>query len=479
MALPFTIDYTSRDYDTVRADMLSYAQAVLPQWTSRDPNDFGVVLVELFAGMADLINYYIDRAASEAYLDTAVQRSSILAIARMLGYAPTTTTSATATLTLNNNLSTALTVPAGTRFFAVSSIDGQPYHVYFESDTDVVVPAATATGTGVATVTATQGTTISQEAVGTSDGTVEQTFALFRPSVATGSILVEVDETGFWTPWRTVEHVLDFGPSDAVCETFEDEHGVSYIRFGDNVSGRIPTIGSSIRVTYRICDGSMGDVAAGTITSTLNPIIGLVAIANNDPAAGGADSESNDHIRLNAPRALRSSNRAVALTDYADLALQVQGVGKANSAQTGSNSVTVYVAPTAAADPGDALKDAVTAYLADKSTVGTSVVVAGPTYQPLTVTATVMVRPQYRQDYVRGAVIQAITSVLAYDQVDFADIVVPADILNAIFSVDGVLTATIQVLDRSGYTGSQGVALNPNEIPTLGTLALAMQNGIV
>lgn len=479
MALPFTIDYTSRDFDAIRADILSYADAVLPQWRSRDPNDFGVVLVELFAGVADMLNYYIDRAASEAYLDTAVQRSSILSIARMLGYAPTTTTAATATLTLNNNLTTQLTVPAGTRFFAVSSIDGQPYHVYFESDADVVVPAANNTGNGIATVTATQGTTVSQEAVGTSDGSLAQTFALFRPNVATGSIRIEVDETGFWAPWRTVEHVLDFGPNDAVCETFEDENGISYIRFGDNVSGRIPTIGSSIRVTYRVCDGAMGNVAAKTITATLEPIIGLVGVANSAPATGGADSESNEHIRLNAPRALRASNRAVALGDYADLALQVQGVGKAKSAQTGPTSVTIYVSPAAASDPVTTLKDAVAAYLADKSTVGTSVVVAGPTYQPLDITATVMVRPQYRQDYVRSGVIQAITSVLAFDQVDFGDIVVPADILNAIFSVDGVMTATIQVLDRSGSTGGGGVALNPNEIPTLGTLGLAMQNGIV
>lgn len=471
--IPPNIDYTSRDYNDIVADMFAYARQALPEWKTRDPNDFGVVLVELFAGMGDMLNYYIDRVASEAYIETAVLRRNVLALSRMLGYNPTPQRSATTTLTMNNSLTNAITVPEGTRFFASTVVNGLPYNVYFETDVDVTIP-----GGGGATVTATQGVTISEEDLGPSDGTLAQTFVLFNPNVAAGSTFVEVNETGVWAPWRTVDHVIDFGPNDPVCEVFEDDQGLSYVRFGDNTSGRIPTLGSPIRVTYRICDGELGNVSASSVSQPVSPIPGLSAVTNADAAAGGADRESNDSIRLNAPRALRAINRAVTVNDYAYLALQVTGCTKASASQTAPGNITVYVASTTSSPPSATLKAAVSAYLADKSMVGTTVTIADPVYAPLDVTATIFVMPQYRQDYVRTNVILAIQNVLSYDQVSFGANVVPADILRAIETVDGVQTATIQVLDRAGYNGTGGVALNPNEIPVLGTLGLALQNGI-
>lgn len=474
--IPPNIDYTSRDYMSIQEDMLSYGRTVLPEWNTRDSTDFGVVLVELFAGMGDMLNYYIDRVASEAYIETAVLRRNLLSLARMLGYNATSQTSATVTLTLNNSLTASIVVPAKTRFFATSVVEGLPYNIYFETDADVTVPGGSP---GIATVTATQGVTITQEHLGSSDGTTAQTYALFNPNVASGSTYVEVNETGAWAPWRTVDHVIDFGPNDPVCEVFEDENGITFVRFGDNVSGRVPTLGSPIRVTYRICDGALGNVAASSVLGSVTPIPGLSAVANAAAAQGGADRESNQSIRANAPRALRAINRAVTVNDYAYLALQVIGCAKASAAQTAPGSITVFVAGMAPSAPSATVKAAVAAYLSDKTMVGTQVTIGEPVYAPLDVTLTVFVQPQYRQDYVKTNVVLAIQDALSYDNVTFGDTIVPADILKAIQAVDGVQTATVQVLDRAGYNGIGGVALSTNEIPVLGTLGISMQNGIV
>lgn len=475
MALPIPIDYTSRDYTSIRADLLTRARIAFPEWNTRDENDFGVVLVELFAGMGDMLNYYIDRAGNEAYLETAVQRSSLLALARLLGYTPTPLRSATASLTLNNTSGNPFTVAKGSRFYATNLVNGLPYNIYFETDVDVTVPVGSP---GVAVVNITQGVTTLDEIVGTSDGTLAQTYVLFNPNVAVGSVQVEVNEVGTFVPWRVVEHVVDYSSTDPVCEVFEDANGLTYVKLGDGISGRIPSIGAPIRVTYRVCDGFLGNVADSSITHSASAFAGLTAITNGEAAVGGADRESDDSIRFNAPAALRALNRAVTTDDYAALALQVNGVGKAKAELSAPGSVTVYVAPTAAVAPGNALKDAVTAYLADKQMVGTVVAIADPTFVPIDVSATVFVQDNYRQDHARSAVSLAVQQGLAFNAVDFADTVVPADIISAIFSVGGVRTATVQVLDRSGYTGTGGVVLADNEIPTLGTLSLSMQGGI-
>lgn len=474
--IPPNIDYTSRDFPSIVADMQAYARIAMPEWNTGDTNDFGVVLMELFAGMGDMLNYYVDRVASEAYLESAVLRRNILSLSRTLGYNPTPQRSATTTLQLNNSFGAPIVVPAGSRFYAQSVVNGLPYNIYFETDSDVTIPGG---NPGGATVTATQGITIPQEDVGQSDGTTGQTFVLFNPNVAAGSCLVEVNETGLWAPWRNVDHVIDYGPKDPVCEVFEDENGLTYVRFGDNVSGRVPTIGSDIRVTYRICDGALGNVASGAITNPVTPITGLSGVANGDAAVGGADRESNQSIRFNAPRALRALSRGVTVNDYAYLALQVTGVAKASAALTAPGAVTVYVAGTSASPPGATLKNAVTAFLSDKTMVGTTVTVGDPVYAPIDITVTVFVQPQFRQDFVRTSAVLAVKNALSFDNVTFGDTIVPADILKAITAIDGVQTATVQVLDRAGYNGIGGVALSPNEIPTLGTLGISMQNGIV
>ena len=74
-----------------------------------------MVMMELFAYMADLLNYYIDRVGNEAFLATAQQRSSVLNIASMLDYRPTDNVAASVLLQFNiTSPSSPVVIPAGT-----------------------------------------------------------------------------------------------------------------------------------------------------------------------------------------------------------------------------------------------------------------------------------------------------------------------------------------------------------------------------
>ena len=69
-----TFDYTNRDYTSIRNDLLNRASVVLPEWTSRDSSDFGILFVDLVSYMGDILHYYVDQAARESFLVNAKKR---------------------------------------------------------------------------------------------------------------------------------------------------------------------------------------------------------------------------------------------------------------------------------------------------------------------------------------------------------------------------------------------------------------------
>jgi hypothetical protein len=81
-------DYTSRDYLSIRQDLLARAERIVPEWDGTDASEFGNVFVDLWAYMGDILHFYVDRAASETFLETATQRESVMAIANLLDYVP-------------------------------------------------------------------------------------------------------------------------------------------------------------------------------------------------------------------------------------------------------------------------------------------------------------------------------------------------------------------------------------------------------
>ncbi|HET6355735.1 putative baseplate assembly protein [Streptomyces sp.] len=80
------IDYTARDYDTIRRLILDRLALTTPDWVERNAADLGTTLVELLAHTADRISYQQDAVATEAYLDTARRRVSVRRHVRLIDY---------------------------------------------------------------------------------------------------------------------------------------------------------------------------------------------------------------------------------------------------------------------------------------------------------------------------------------------------------------------------------------------------------
>src|SRR5690242_6988736 len=93
-------DYTNRDYTSLLTSLLDLAALKMPEWTDRSENDVGRLLLELFAYTGDLIFYYQDRIANEAFLSTAVERRSVIDLLALIGYTLATPAAAAAALTV-------------------------------------------------------------------------------------------------------------------------------------------------------------------------------------------------------------------------------------------------------------------------------------------------------------------------------------------------------------------------------------------
>ena len=80
------INYLAKDYDSFRQLILDRLAVLMPGWTERHVPDIGITLVELLAYTGDLLSYYQDAVATEAYIGTAKQRISMRRHARLVDY---------------------------------------------------------------------------------------------------------------------------------------------------------------------------------------------------------------------------------------------------------------------------------------------------------------------------------------------------------------------------------------------------------
>lgn len=482
--IPIAIDYTGRDYYSLREQLIARIQDRIPNWTAADPADFGVALVEAFSYMGDVINYYIDRTANENFIYTATQRRSLLNLAQTYGYIPAGYRQAYLDVLFTNSSGDDVTIPEGTIVSGQVVTADVVQTIYFTTVADAVVPAESSY-----TVTASEGRDVTRvvadsdptygELIGTSLGTPNQTYQLSQNPIADNTITIYVQYGDVYSKWTQVQHIMDYGPLDLVYTVSSDENNNLYINFGDGVSGVIPVAYSAIRATYTVGGGLLGNISSGII-DTISYVPGLselqttalqsiIQVSNIEVALGGSDPESNNQIRRSAPGALRASNRAVTLKDYNDLATSVSGVGKANAYASVWTSVTLYIAPSVNdndpdiqpglddnGDPTQAflnIKSTVEKFLEDKILIGTTVTVQPPTYVDCSLTIQYVKFDQFTTNDVETGLKNAIITAFGYNGMNFQDTIYPQDIEYVLNQVPGVKTVKALALFRLGDSG--------------------------
>lgn len=495
-SIPISVDYTSRDYYSLRNDLIARVQARVPEWQGNDPTDFGMALVEAFSYLGDVCNYYIDRVANENFISTATQRQTVLNIAKTYGYSPSGWSAASTTLSFGNSSSSVdYTLPIGTQVSVNVNLGDTSYKLIFTTQDEVSVTHGTTIASGAAVATAINMQDASPASsygvkLVTGSNRANQTYTIPADNVVQGylSVFTTSDQTTF-SLWSEVKHLGDYGPGDLVYESRIDANNQIALFFGDGISGAIPSTSVDIFIKYFTGGGAIGNIPVDTIRSDVPSIVYVpgwstsdlsmanmyLSVTNNSAAAGGSDPESTNSIRVNAPKSLVAFNRAISLKDYENLAYSISGVGKAHAIATSNNVVSIFIAPyktpgTLDSTPGILSPGAVVSqglqntinsvanFVQPKAQIGTTVLVNPPVYSPVTVESNFEVLPGFTSDKVLENLNAVLMDKFSYENVVFSSYFSSADIAAKLLATPGVKTLSVTSMYRTAATSSAGAA---------------------
>lgn len=483
-----TFNYASRDYETIRRDLLARASRVLPEWTDRDPADFGMLLVDLWAYIGDGLHYYVDRGATEAYLPTATQRESVLAFANLLDYVPQGRTSASGTVSIQNASVTDYTVAPYTEFIA--KVGTTTYTTYTESG-GLVLASSTNNldlleGQPYVNETLTSG----------ASGAPGQRYALPRDKVVPNSVRVFVLENGIDpVEYTQVPRLSNAANGDKVFSTYVNADRDMEIVFGSTLNGYIPPSGAPINVTYVVSSGADGNLPVNSTVLFKSGSPADVFVASSSATYGGIDEESIISMKESIPSVISAQNRAVTKRDFVAMTNQIAGVAKTavaftQGAGSADSTVTIYAQPSRSADflttaevsqtVSAQLQAEVEAAVQPKALLGV-VVNAATTipWQKIDLNVTVMVNDRFVSNFVRRDVEAAIDRLFDFDNVFFGQTIPIGQIYRLLLNVPGVDYITISVFDVSaGITKQETITVGPTTLPKKGAITINMVGGV-
>lgn len=465
-----SIAYTNKDYDSLRRELLARVPQLTDRWTDFNASDLGVVLLELFCGIGDMLAYYLDAQAAEAFLPTARQRQNVINLCKLISYRLDSPVAATTNLrfSLAAPLDADLVIPEGTACRARLEDED----VEFETAKDATIP----TGQMTIEVGARQGIRKTETFSGT--GKPGQKIDLNGTAVAQGSIRIRIQDQE-WT------EVLHFQESDAESLHFQSDTDAlekTSIVFGDGVRGVVPTAGVEIEVAYLETLGASGNIGANLVSELLTPIYldsqqVALTVDNPVPATGGTDRESLEHARKQAPAEVRSLWKAVTKEDYQALAEGYPGVAKAQILDVNDcgniryYQVNLAVAPDGGGPPSTLLKEDLAQYLESRKVITVEINLFEPVYRPVVIDAEIFAYAAEDLDLMRSRVEQALDDFFAFDRMSFGVPVHFSDLVSAIDGVRGVSHVNM-------FTPQQDVEIRAGEIAVLGTLNLDVRRAV-
>ena len=322
------INVTELDFDNIKQNLKTFMQS---QAEFSDYNFEGSALSVLLDTLAYNTHYNAVLAhllANESFLDSAIKRTSVVSLAKNLGYTPRSRRCPVGTLTFTITpsgayTSSTYTLPRDTVF--TSSLNGTSY-------TFVPSEAVTATLQDVSgtnkfvfpNLKLKEGKRISNSFLITTNKELDP-IIIPNKDVDTSTLRVRVQTSGSNFNIETyVLHtgILDIDESSKVYFLEETIEGLYSITFGDDVIGKKLTAGNVVIVDYINTNGVTANGAKTfTCSATLTGAGEIKAYSGPVAASGGQNKESIDSIKINAPKYNSARERGVTASDYKSLIL--------------------------------------------------------------------------------------------------------------------------------------------------------------
>jgi len=321
------LQVTELDFDDIKANLKTYMKNQT-EFTDYNFEGSGLShIIDLLAYNTHYLAMNANMAVNEAFLDTATLRSSVVSHAKTLGYTPRSARSPVAyvDVTLNSFTGGSATIVKGTKF--TTQVDGSTYGF---------VVNASQTVSPVNGVTRFVNLPIYEGSLVTAKYTVDASdldkkYLVTDARADTTTLKVSIQNSvtdSTTTSYTLAKDISEVTASSNVYFLQEVEDGKFEVYFGDGVIGTKPTDGNIVILEYIVTNKDKANgasVFSGTTVSGESDI----TIATLVQASGGAEPETTESIKYNAPLDYSSQGRAVTTQDYKTIVPQVYADTKA------------------------------------------------------------------------------------------------------------------------------------------------------
>jgi uncharacterized phage protein gp47/JayE len=322
---------------------------------------------------------------------------------------------------------------------------------------------------------ASQGQTVSNEVVGSGNAaTTFQSFTLqqqpltYVPGSAPGRVTSSLQLFVNQLQWTEVSELYGQPQKAQVFSTRTTDDGKTLIRGGGGPFGApFPTGNANITATYRVGAGTAGRVGANALITLLDRAPGLNGVTNPLAAEGGADPETLETTRQNAPRTVRTFDRAVSLQDFQDLITASGEVAKARATWVWDGYAPA-VHLTVAGQDGGTFSDLTSlgATLANARDPNIRLLIDNYATVPIRLGAKLWIDSARSQSDVLAAANAAVLDALSFDELDLGEPLHLSFIYAVLQGVTGVVAADVTAFGfkntSPAFLQSRGVSLLPD-----------------
>jgi hypothetical protein len=333
------LEISELDFDGIKANLKTFLSQQ-NEFTDYNFEGSGMsVLLDTLAYNTHYLAYNANMLANEMYLDSADLRSSVVSLAKQVGYTPTSCTASTATINvlMNGASGASLTMSRGTKF--TTTVDGQSYS--FVNNADVsITPVSSVYQFNELVVY--EGSYLNYKYTANSSD-IDQRFIIPNDSVDTTTLTVKVQESSSDSTTNTYKLATGITELDSTSKVYflqEVEGGRFEVYFGDGVTGKAIADGNIVILDYINCNR---DAPNGATTFSLSGTVGgfsSATITTVSNASGGTGPESIASIKYNAPRDYSAQDRAVTAEDYKTLVKSLYANAQAVQVYGGEDAET-------------------------------------------------------------------------------------------------------------------------------------------
>ena len=468
------IQITDLDFNLIKTNLKRFLQS---QTTLQDYNYEGAALstlLDILAYNTQYQAYYLNMVANEMFLDSALQRASVVSQAKLLNYTPKSAVASQAQIDLiiPGVTDSSLTLPKFTSFLS-EAIDGVSYKFVTMDSNTQNTDLSTDTVT-FSNIVIKQGEPVTLNFIYDSAANPTAIFELPDTNVDTGTITVSVQGSTSNTSTQVYSLVQDYLSLDDNTNAFflqEGNNGFYQIYFGDGVLGKALFDGNVVNVSYIITSGTSAtgannfvlmDTISGYSTNSVIPV---------SSATQGAEKETIESIKYTAPKSYSAQGRAVTKEDYIYLIQNNAGVFPIDAVNVWGgeeNDPPVYGAIFIAIKPsgGFILTQTQKTIIEEQIIKPISVLTVQPRiidvdYNYLVINSNVLYEPKLTSLSSSQLQTQVLTAIQGFARDTL-------NTFNSTFKLSSLI-ATVQGVNSSFVTNDATIALQKRIIPNLGS----------